>query len=179
MDSSTRSVARCTLKMAKKKSPKPNGETRPSFMFPSLHKDVVNSISHSIAFTWVRKSNSDRSAQKEYTTHVMGKFRCMNDGCGTDGWSSKKVAILIRGYAENGYNAVVFNQRCRRCKQLGTLNLDQQSYVERVAYRIQKWAGVQVARQDWVAKEGPPHKQELCEGCKRGVCRQGNGWEYN
>jgi hypothetical protein len=165
--------------MAKKTFPKPTGEKRPSFMFPWLHKDVVNAISHSIAFTWVRKSKSDRSAQKECTTHVMGRFRCMNNGCGTDGWGSKKVAILIRGYAENGYNAVVFNQRCRSCDQLGTLNLDEKSYVERVAYRIQKWAGVPVARPYYESKEGLPHKQDLCEGCKRGFCRKASNWEYN
>lgn len=102
-------------KMAKKKASKFNGETRTSFMYPSLHKDVVNAVSHSMTSPWFCQRNSGRDANNEYKTHVMGKFRCMqNTGC-TRGWSSKKVAILIKGYAENGYNAVVFNQRCKTC----------------------------------------------------------------
>jgi hypothetical protein len=101
----------------------------------------------------------------------------MKGTCDTNGWSSKKVAILIRGYAENGYNATVFNQRCRTCDQLGTLALDEKSYVERVAYRIQRWAGVQVEQPYYASKGGKPHKRELCEGCKKGVCRQTSDWE--
>jgi hypothetical protein len=68
----------------------------------------------------------------------MGKFRCNNNGCSNRGWGSKKVTILIRGYPENGYNAVVFNQRCMSCNGLGTLTLDENSYVKRVAYRLKK-----------------------------------------
>ena len=165
--------------MAKTKFSKFKGETRTSFTSPSLHEDVVNAVSHSMDFTWFCESNSDRGTNNKYTTHVMGKFRCMKKGCCTNGWSSKKVAILIRGYAENGYNAVVFNQRCKTCNQLGSLTLNEKSYVERVAYRIQKWAGVQLEQQYYASKGGIPHKKEFCEGCKRGVCRQTNNWEYN
>lgn len=160
--------------MAKKKVHNPKGETRTCFMFSSRHKDVMKAVSHSMTCTWVPKSVSDRGANREYNTHVMGNFRCMNTACSTNGWSSKKVAIQIRGYGENGYNSVVFNQRCKTCDQLGTLLLDKKSYVERVAYRIQKWARVQVEPPNYASKEGLPHEQEFCEGCKRGVCRQTN-----
>jgi hypothetical protein len=95
--------------MAKKKFSKSKGETRATFMFPSLHEDVVDAVSYSMASIWFCESNSDRGANNKYTTHVMGKVRCMKGTCDINGWSSKKVAILIRGYAENGYNATVFN----------------------------------------------------------------------
>ena len=80
------------------------------------------------------------------------------------------MSILIGGYPGNGYNAIVFNQRCQACNRLGILTLDKDSYIERVAYRLKKGAGVRVDEQYYVGKEGPPHKPELCEGCKRGYC---------
>ena len=164
--------------MARKKFSKLKGETRISFMFPSLHQDVVNAVSDEITSTWFHDKDSDRDSNNEYSTHVMGKFNCNNNACSTDGWGSKKVAILIRGYPMNGYNAVVFNQRCRACNRLGTLVLDEKSYVDRVAYRLKKWAGIQIEQRYYAPKEGLPHARNLCEGCRRGVCRQTNVWEY-
>lgn len=159
-------------RMAKKPRPAPKEETRPFFMFPSRHKDVAAAVSHSMTCTWVRKRVSDQEALREYETHVMGNFKCPNTACSPNGWSSKKVAIKIRGYGGNGYNAVVFNQRCKNCNQLGILYLDKESYIDRVAYRIQKWAGVPVEQPVYAQKQTLPHKRELCEGCKRRVCRQ-------
>ncbi|KAF1361535.1 hypothetical protein EJ07DRAFT_111719, partial [Lizonia empirigonia] len=86
--------------------------------------------------------------------------------------------ILIRGYPTNGYNAVVFNQRCKSCNKLGTLKMNEESYVDRVAYRLKKWAGVQLARPYSGLKKGLPHKSELCESCKRGICEQTYSSEY-
>lgn len=166
----------------RKKFCKSKGETRTSFLFPLLHRDVVRAVSETIESTWFCENDNDEEEEEcnnEYTTHVMGKFRCTNRACSTNGWGSEKVAILIRGYAENGYNAEVFNQRCKSCDMLGTLMLGEQSYVDRVAYRIQKWAGVRMEQQYYAAKGGMPHKKEFCEGCKRGVCRQTNDWEYD
>jgi len=157
-------------KMAKKALSKPKRETRTSFMFPSLHQNVVNAVSDEIRSTWFSKKGGDEDSDNEYSTNVMGKFRCNNDSCSSRGWSSKKVSILIRGYPGNGYNAVVFNQHCKSCNGLGTLTLDENSYVERVAYRLKKWAGVRVEGQHYAGKVGPPHKSELCEGCKQGYC---------
>ncbi|ETN40101.1 uncharacterized protein HMPREF1541_04376 [Cyphellophora europaea CBS 101466] len=162
--------------MAKKKTLNPTPETRKFLTFPWHHKDILKAVTPNLTCTWVRKGINDRTADREYTTHVMGNFRCINTTCSTSGWSSKKVAIQIRGYTKNGYNAVVFNQRCKECNQLGTLFLDKESYVERVSYRIQKWAGIKVEQPFYASREGLPHKQELCEGCKRGVCRQANDW---
>lgn len=128
--------------MVKKESSDSKKGTRASCMFASFHQNIMDAVSHSIASIWFCESDSDRGAINIYTTHVMGKFRCTINTCRTNGWGSKMVAILIRGFAENGYNAVVFNQRCKACNKLGNLTLDEKSYVDRVAYRVQKWAGI-------------------------------------
>lgn len=165
--------------MGRKKSTKPKRETRTSFTFPSLHQDVVNAVSERVASTLAYEDNSNRRPNNEHPTNVMGKFRCMDRACSTGGWGSKMVAILIKGYAGNRYNAVVFNQRCKTCNQLGTFTLDETSYVDRVAYRVQKWAGVRMETLPYKPKSGLPHKTEFCEGCKRGVCRRTDDWEYD
>ena len=71
-------------KMAKK-FPKPKGETRTSFMFPSFHQDVVNAVSNKIALTRFYKNNSNRDSNNEYSTYVIGKFKCNNDAYSADG----------------------------------------------------------------------------------------------
>ncbi|KAF2242405.1 hypothetical protein BU26DRAFT_524525 [Trematosphaeria pertusa] len=164
--------------MARKKPYKPKPEAPISFTFPELHEDVENEVSDEIGSTRFREKHSKRDCNNEHPTNVMGKFKCNNNACSKAGWTSKKVAILIRGYPRNGYNAVVFNQRCKSCNRLGTLILDEQSYVDRVAYRLKKWAGVYMERQSYDRKKGLPHESELCEGCKRGVCRQAFDWDY-
>ena len=138
----------------------------------------MDAVTDEIPSTWFQKQNSDRDSNNQYSTHVMGKFKCNNNACSTDGWGSKKVTILIRGYRRNGYNAEVFNQRCKACNKLGMLELDEQSYVDRVAYRLKKWANVPVEQQHYAPKEGLPHKSNLCEGCKRGICRQTSVRDY-
>ena len=160
--------------MARKKLEKLKSETRKSFMFPPLHQHVVAAVSDEITSTWFHTKDSDKDCNNEYSTSIMGRFKCNNNACSGTGWASKMVTILIRGYPGNGYNAVVFNQRCKACHQLGTLVLDsiRDSYVDRVAYRLKKWAGIQMEQKYYAPKEGLPHESNLCEGCKRGVCRQ-------
>ena len=153
---------------------------KPYSMFPALHQRVVDALADEISPTpWFKgqdsSGSSNRGSNKEYATNVMGKFRCWSNACPAGVWSSKKVAILIRGYPRNGYDAQVFNQRCRSCDRLGVLTLDEDSYVERITFRLRRWAGVQVEPQEYSrSKEGPPHERNLCEGCKRGICR----WDY-
>jgi hypothetical protein len=81
---------------------------------------------------------------------------------------SRTVATLIRKYTEGGYNAVVFNQCCKSCGKLGTLKLDKQCYVGRVAYLLKVWACIRMERQHTTRKKGTPHESTLCEGCKQG-----------
>ncbi|KAH8798600.1 zinc-binding domain-containing protein [Xylogone sp. PMI_703] len=142
-----------------------------SFMFPLLHQDVSNAVSNEIGSVWFNNKGGNEDCNNKYSTNVMGKFRCNNDRCSNHGWGSKKVSILIRGYPENGYNALVFNQCCKSCNKLGTLTLDENSYIDRVTYRLKKWAGVWMEEQHYAGKVGLPHKRELCEGCKQGYCQ--------
>jgi hypothetical protein len=40
------------------------------------------------------------------------------------------VPIEIRGYNNNGYSAIVYNQRCKSCDRLGTFELNERSYTD-------------------------------------------------
>ncbi|KAL8636326.1 MAG: hypothetical protein Q9228_006264 [Teloschistes exilis] len=164
--------------MARKKSTKTTLGTKSSFMFPQLHSSVFHAVSDEIPSPRFNNTDTDKGSHNEYSTFVMGKFQCYNNSCSNTGWSSKKVTILIRGYGNNLYNAVVFGQRCQSCNRLGNLTLDEASYVDRVAYRLKKWAGVATDDHIFSKKEGPPHKSELCEGCKRGYCQRRKDGEY-
>jgi hypothetical protein len=142
-------------------------------MFPNLHQDVENALSDEsiVPAWWFNHTGGDTDAIKRYSTNIMGRFECRNKGCSKGGWGSKVIAIEIRRYQRNGYNAVVFKQRCRACKKLGAMRLDENSYLERVTYRIKKWAGVEMDTPEYNReKRGPPHESTLCEGCKRGRC---------
>ena len=152
--------------------------TKAFYMFPSLHRKVMEAVSDDLPSTTFHQDGSNANPNKDYPTHVMGTFRCGNRTCSTDGWGSRKVAIQIRGYPKNGYNATVFNQRCKSCNQLGIFKLDEESYVDRVAYRLRKWAGIAVEKQQFTKKKGPPHETDFCEGCKRGICPQADATTY-
>jgi hypothetical protein len=155
--------------MAKKKGP-----PSPSRMFPSLHQEVASAVSEHKPSLQFHGANTDEGTKQTYSTFVMADFRCHYNTCPTRGWkwSSGKVTILIREYANGSYNAEVFKQRCKQCNKLGTMKLDKTSYVERVAYRLLVWNGVPLERPDHGSKATKPHKEHLCEGCKRGICRK-------
>ncbi|KAI0440643.1 zinc-binding domain-containing protein [Xylaria telfairii] len=138
--------------------------------FPELHPKVVEALSGSIGHIWFNHEESEDSIHSKQT-FVMAKFKC--DGCSINEWRSGKVTIVIRGYRRNGYNAEVFNQHCDSCNALGTMTLDEESYVDRVVYRLKVWAGVPVLRRFYQQKPMPPHKRELCEGCIQGWCEAG------
>lgn len=158
---------------ATKRTRKSKIETQTCFMYPSLHEDIVDAVSPFISDPWFQEEDTDHDRINYYETNVMGKFHCRNFACPTQGWGSKKVAIVIKGYSDNGYNAVVYNQNCEACKNLGTLKLNNKSYVERVSYRLMKWAGVDVQPPVFGKKRTDPHREDLCEGCKKGVCPAG------
>ncbi|KAF2793388.1 hypothetical protein K505DRAFT_244534 [Melanomma pulvis-pyrius CBS 109.77] len=147
-------------------------EANISFIYPSLHEDVAAAVSHEIGSTWFHQDGNESSCDNEYSTFVTGNFECNSYACSKSGWSSGKVTIHIMGFPGNGYTAVVFNQRCKSCRQLGIFTLNEQSYVDRVTYRLKKWAGVSSERRIYFRKETPPHRRDLCEGCKRGVCEE-------
>ncbi|KAK2756873.1 hypothetical protein CKAH01_17107 [Colletotrichum kahawae] len=158
--------------MARGKSAKSSGVTKTAFTFPDLHEDVASAVSDHFVAVWVGK-RSKKTPNNARSSSLKGRFTCDNSSCSKKSWPSGQVAIDIRGYPDNGYNATVYNQRCKDCKQLGNLTLDKACYVERVSYWLKKWAGVWVEPPVIVGKGTPPHLSELCEGCKRGSCRKG------
>ena len=47
------------------------------------------------------------------------------------------------------------------------------SYAERVAYRLKKWCGVELERPEFSGQSKGPHEKKFCEGCKAGHCSEG------
>jgi transcription elongation factor Elf1 len=152
----------------------PKQETREFFMFPELHQNVSRAVFPEISSTWFQGDLNDGDFHEEYPTCVMGIFVCNTKTCKAQLWVSRTVPIEIRGYDSDGYNVVVYNQRCKSCNGLGNFVLDEDSYVERVAYRLKKWAGVVMALPYYDEKKGRPHERDFCEGCKRGKCQEGD-----
>jgi hypothetical protein len=113
-------------------------------MFPALHAKITEAVFPEITSTWFHENNDDDNFNHQWLTHVMGRFICNNNVCKKQLWVSGKVPIEIRGYGGDGYSAIVYNQRCKSCNWLGTFVPDDESYIDRVAYRLKKWAGVRV-----------------------------------
>ncbi|KAH6644459.1 zinc-binding domain-containing protein [Boeremia exigua] len=153
-------------------------ETKPKqtfYSYPELHQSVAEAVAPDISSTWFNENHRDRAFNNEYATCVKGRFVCDNKACRKHSWGSAVVAILIRGYSRNGYNVVVFSQRCKACDHLGDLTLDKETYVARVAYRLKRWAGVMVEPPPFDNKTTPEHEEKFCEGCKMGICRRAVG----
>jgi hypothetical protein len=164
--------------MGKKKDFRPKKAANASRMYPSLHRDVAKAVFENIGTTRFHDNDSGEGSSNEYSTFVMGVFMCNNNACSGVAWSSGKITLLIRKYPDNGYNAVVFGQRCRSCQRLGRLRLDETSYIDRVSYRLKKWAGVQMELPTFTLRKTLPHETELCEGCKRGICPEVTRRQY-
>jgi hypothetical protein len=138
-------------------------------MYPSLHNKVSDLLRTSyLSFTFHDKDSSSGSID-DYDTNIMGHFTCRNPTCHAV-WASKKIPITIRRYAQERYNTRVYYQACKRCGTTSQPSLDEESYVERVAYRLKKWAGVQMEIPPFRGVSKGPHLDELCEGCKDGHC---------
>lgn len=167
----TQSADKAPSKKTKKMLRDPDEEKRTFFTFPNLHERVRDAIFPDVGSTWFQDDDRSTGFLEQYTSNVSGHFTCNNKTCRKHQWSSGVVTFRIRGYARNGYSASVFNQRCRDCNHLGSFSLDEQSYVERVAYRVKKWAGVAMARPYYnpVGPQGP-HEEDFCEGCALGIC---------
>ena len=149
-------------------SRRPNLDRRWS-MYQTLHDDVSRLLEENDLHFDLHENDDDQTCIKEYDTNIMGQFICRNPACGSNGWSSKKIAITIQMYPGAQYNARVYNQRCQGCNRLGKPRLDN-SYAERVAYRLKKWCGINVDGPTYSGKSKRPHQSDLCEGCKNGHC---------
>src|SRR5688572_18791187 len=111
-----------------------NTKKKPSWsMFPKLHDDVQDLLKENNLMWTFHNQKDGQGCIDTYSTHIMGRFTCHRERCRNPGWGSKKVAILIRRYKGNRYNAVVYHQRCASCNNLSTPKPNA-SYAERVAY---------------------------------------------
>jgi hypothetical protein len=139
-------------------------------LHPKLHDDVAQLLDEEGLQIGFLDADDEETNIQYWDTNVMGRFICPNSGCYSSGWSSKKVAITIRMYPQQRYNARVYHQRCRNCKAVGRLVLDTGSYVERVTYWLKKWNGIEVQPPNFSGQSRGPHDSELCEGCKVDHC---------
>jgi hypothetical protein len=140
-------------------------------MYRALHGDVSTLLDETELHFEFHEDDDDTGYIKMHDTSIMGRFVCRNRACGSGGWSSKKIAVTIRLYPGQKYNARVYHQRCESCTSVSRPKLDQ-SYAERVVYWIKRWNGVQVERPPSSGNSRRPHNRELCEGCRAGHCSQ-------
>ncbi|KAH7080796.1 zinc-binding domain-containing protein [Paraphoma chrysanthemicola] len=152
----------------KRKSTAKPKQTKKWSMYPSLHNDVSDLLSNDDLFFTFYENDDNNSCTEDYDTTIMGQFNCSNPSC-RGVWTSKQIAITIREYSNERYNARVYYQSCKRCRMTSEPVLDH-SYAERVAYRLKKWSGVQVERPPFSGQSKGPHRSDLCEGCKQGHC---------
>ena len=84
-------------------------------MYPERHDDVANLLADDGLVMDFYRNDDPRSSVKEKDTTIMGRFQCDNPACKSNGWSSMKVAITIRLFQRQKYNARVYHQRCKSC----------------------------------------------------------------
>jgi hypothetical protein len=146
-----------------------------SSMWPEYHNQVHAEIRDSgLSYTFNRQDTDRQVIGKPYDTSIIGHFDCNNPNCKSSGWDSIKVAITIRRYLNKKYNAKVWHQRCMSCDRIGELTLDVKSYVDRVAYRLKKWSGLDPDIPVYSGTAKGPHQKKYCEGCKASHCREGD-----
>lgn len=149
-------------------------------LYPKFHDQVSNLLQEDDLYFDFYQSDDSSTFIKEYDTFIMGRFICHNKACTSNGWLSGKIAITIRMYSGDRYNAKVYFQRCQACNRIGHPILDENSYVERVTYRLKKWKGLKMEAPVYSDPKRGPHRRELCEGCKAGHCKdleQDEIWE--
>lgn len=143
-------------------------------MYPLLHDDVSDLLREdNLSFSFYEKDD-EMGRIDDYDTNIMGRFACRSKSCKAV-WTSKQIAITIRRYSNDRYNARVYHQSCKRCRTTSKPQLDH-SYAERVAYRLKKWCGVQMEVPPYSGRSDGPHRSDLCEGCKQGRCSKMGVW---
>ena len=143
-------------------------------IYPTLHENVAGLLLDEYLIFNFHNIDDDHGSLHQRDTNIMGRFTCHNNACSSKGWSSKQIAITIRMYPGQKYNARVYYQRCKKCNGLSKPKLDE-SYAERVVYWIKKWNGIAVERPPVPGESKGPHNSRLCEGCKAGHCRESRG----
>lgn len=138
-------------------------------MQATMHEKVSQALENNGLSFGFHDVDDPQDSLEQYDTNIMGRFVCRNNACSSPGWSSKKISITIRQYPGNRYNARVYHQHCQSCNRISRPVLDD-SYVDRVVYRLKKWSGVQVSPPSFSGNSKGPHQSDLCEGCKAGHC---------
>lgn len=154
--------------------PQIRADDNPWSLHPSLHEEISHHLEGDGLSVDFHTAGGFEDSVEEYDTFVMGAFTCPKQSCRTKKWTSKKIAITIHLYSGQRYNAHVWHQKCQKCKSIGHLGLDAESYIDRVVYRLRKWLGVALPVRDprpWQDITRPPHRTELCEGCRNGHCK--------
>ena len=141
-------------------------------LYPALHGNVARLLAEDGLFFDFHPVDDASGCLKDYETCVTGRFICRNPNCASSGWSSGKIAVIIRMYAGEKYNVRVYYQRCADCNALSKPSLEAASYVERTSYRLKKWSGIEQEIPPYSGRVQGPHHSELCEGCRDGHCRQ-------
>ncbi|KAH8663421.1 zinc-binding domain-containing protein [Tricladium varicosporioides] len=169
--SSTKPKARSGPKSRRRPKPKAKELDKSWSMYPELHDSVDCLLEEDDLFFTFFAIDEDTGSIKEYDTNIMGRFKCSNRACPKSGWGSKRIAITIRMYSEQQYNARVYHQRCKCCGSLSQ-PFPGDTYAERIAYRLKKWSGKDTDQPHFFrAKSQRPHERTLCEGCKHGHCK--------
>ncbi|KAF8925496.1 hypothetical protein BGZ47_003228 [Haplosporangium gracile] len=142
----------------------------------SLYPELFGSVGVHLKkpFTFYNVDDDGLRALKEYDTFVSGDFLC-SKRCSKRGWSSGKIAVSIRLYDHDQYNARIHHQRCRVCGALSRPTLDADTYSERVSYRLNKWSGFKIHLPQYEKNPTPPHDCDNCEACRIGRCRHDIG----
>ncbi|RAK70991.1 3CxxC-type zinc finger protein [Aspergillus fijiensis CBS 313.89] len=158
----------------KAKPAKRSRPQKPWSMYPALHEQVQALLDDKGLHFTFHTSDEDVGVVQHHDTRVMGRFVCRNASCQAGGWSSKIIAITVRMYSPREYNARVYHQHCRGCGSISRPVLDESSYAERIAYRLQKWSGIRQPKPKYFqGNSRRPHSRGLCEGCKAGHCIDG------
>jgi hypothetical protein len=145
-----------------------HASVKPWSLQPAKHEEVLELI-HPVLSVEFFKANGFDDCTRHHDTHIMGYFTCSNKACPKDMWSSKMIALTIRLYSGKRCNAVVWHQRCKKCQSFGEPELEE-SYAERIAYRLKVWFIKPYEKIDYLPGDPFPHKRHLCEGCKNGHC---------
>jgi hypothetical protein len=143
-------------------------------MYPDLHDEISKQLEANGLSVEFYGEGQREDTIRDSDTRISGTFTCPNQSCSVEGWSSGIVAISIQLFKHGRYNALVWHQRCRDCEAVGRLEVDVQAYTNRVVYRLGKWLGLKVAAPPYsgnILLDGP-HRDELCEGCKNGHCKE-------
>jgi hypothetical protein len=141
-------------------------------MRPNLHNSIIERV-EPLHLRFYRIEDTTQPIDSS-DTNILGHFRCKHRACSGTYWSSGAVATNIRLYRKDRYNARIFHQRCQKCESLCRPEIDEETYVDRVVYRLKKWHDMEVEAPDFTKKDDDkPHLSHLCEGCKAGHCKIG------